>query len=86
LTRRDKAGGYDAWKDMGVMAEWLGDTMRINTTDKTVRELLPEDVKVAMEHVVARAPYVFGKFSRKQVNDQFRVELRLRQQQQQQII
>ncbi len=65
------------------MAEWLGDVMQIDTADKTVSGLLPEDVEAAMERVVARGPYVPGKFLRKQVNDQFRDGLHLRLQHQQ---
>ncbi len=83
LARRDEADGYDAWQDMGMMAEWLGDVMQIDTADKTVGELLPEDVEAAMKRVVARGPYVRGKFSHKQVNDGFRDELHLRLQHQQ---
>ncbi|VAW20719.1 hypothetical protein MNBD_ALPHA11-2023 [hydrothermal vent metagenome] len=83
LARRDEADGYDAWQDMGMMADWLSDVMQIDTADKTVGELLPEDVEAAMERVVARGPYVRGKFSRKQVNDGFRDELHLRLQHQQ---
>ncbi len=72
LDRRDDANGYEAWTDMDVMAEWLGDIMQIDTTDKTVRELLSEDVEMAMERVVSRGAYIAGKFSRKTVNRAFR--------------
>lgn len=72
LVRRDEASGYDAWQDMGVMTEWLDGVLHGDTADKTVRDLLSEDVETAMERVIARGPYVEDKFSRKVVNDGFR--------------
>jgi hypothetical protein len=55
LARLDEATGYDAWEDMGVMTEWLDGVLRGDIADKTVRDLLSEDVETAMERVIAKA-------------------------------
>ncbi|WP_287995837.1 plasmid pRiA4b ORF-3 family protein [Acidiphilium sp.] len=72
LERRDEAEGYGAWQDFGVMAEWLDDLTKRDTTDLTVRDVLTDEVEAAMQRVVAREPYQAGKFSRKLVNQAFR--------------
>jgi len=72
LERRDEADGYGAWQDFGVMAEWLDDLTKRDTTDLTVRDVLTDEVEAAMQRVVAREPYKAGKFLRKLVNQAFR--------------
>lgn len=60
LERRDEADGYDALRDMEVMAEWLEGLIaggRADLAGLTVRDVLTDDVEVAMERVVAREPY-----------------------------
>lgn len=72
LERRDEAGGYDAWRDMGVMVDWLDDIVQTDTPNHIVRDVLTDDVEAAMHRVLAREPYQSGKFSRKLVNQAFR--------------
>jgi len=72
LERRDEADGYDAWCDMGTMVEWLDDLVQRDVKDETVGELTTDDVRMAMERMVARGPFLAGKFSRKLVNRAFR--------------
>lgn len=54
------------------MAEGLDDILQRDHTDKTVGELTPDDARMAMERMVAREPFLPGKFSRKLVNQAFR--------------
>lgn len=39
LERRDEAAGYDAWRDMGVMADFLGDVVAADAPDRMVCDL-----------------------------------------------
>ena len=64
LERRDEADGYDAWRDMEAMAEWLGDVVQKNDPTLTVRDVLTDDVEAVMHRVLAREPYQTSKFSR----------------------
>jgi len=72
LERRDEADGYDAWKDMGVMTDFLEDVVAANAPDRPVSDFLSDDVEAAMERMVARKPFVEGKFLRGTVNKRFR--------------
>lgn len=72
LERRDEAGGYDAWRDMNIMADFLKDIAGANTPDRPVSDFLSDDVEAAIERMVARAPFIEGTFSRRQVNKRFR--------------
>lgn len=72
LERRDEADGYDAWRDMGMMVEWLGEVAQTNDPNLTVRDVLTDDVEAMMHRVLAREPYQTGKFLRKVVNQAFR--------------
>ncbi len=72
LERRDEATGYDAWRDMGMMVDWLNDIVHADNSDKAIRDVLTEDAEIAIERVVAREPYVAAKFSRRVVNQAFR--------------
>ena len=72
LERRDEAGGYGAWRDMGVMVEWLDDILHRDIADKTVGEVATDDARMAMERMAARGPFLSDKFSRKLVNQAFR--------------
>jgi len=72
LERRDEADGYDAWRDMGVMVDWLDDLLQRGVGDEAVAELTTDEARVAMERMVARGPFLPDKFSRKLVNQAFR--------------
>ena len=72
LERRDETDGYDAWRDMGVMADFLTDVVEANAPDRPVSDFLSDDVEAAMERMVARKPFVEGKFSRGAANNRFR--------------
>ncbi|MCB1832778.1 MAG: plasmid pRiA4b ORF-3 family protein [Geminicoccaceae bacterium] len=72
LECRDEVGSYDAWRDFGVMVEWLDDVIQKNVANLTVRDALTEDAQGAIERIVAREPFVSSKFSRKPVNQAFR--------------
>jgi len=70
--RRDEADGYDAWRDMGVMADFLEDVVAADAPDRPVSDFLSPDVEAAMERIAARKPFVEGKFLRGAVNKRFR--------------
>lgn len=72
LERRDEAGGYDAWRDMGLMVDWLDDVVHLDKPKLAVRDVLTDDVEAAMLRVIAREPFQTGTFSRKLVNQAFR--------------
>lgn len=72
LERRDEADGYDAWNDMDVMVGFLEDVVAANAPNRPVSDFMSDDVESAMERVVARKPFVEGKFSRGAVNKRFR--------------
>ena len=72
LDRRDEADGYDVWRDMGVMADFLEDIVAANAPDRPVSDFMSDDVEEAMERMVARKPFVESKFSRGGVNKRFR--------------
>lgn len=58
LERRDEASGYDAWRDMNVMADFLEDIAAANTPDRPVSDFLSDDVEAAIERMAARAPFM----------------------------
>lgn len=72
LERRDEAVGYDAWRDMGVMADFLEDVVAADAPSRPVSDFMSDDVEAAMERMVARKPFVEGSFSRGAVNKRFR--------------
>jgi len=72
LERRDEADGYDAWRDMGTMVVFLEDVVAANAPDRPVSDFLSDDVEAAMERMVARKPFVEGKFLQGAVNKRFR--------------
>ncbi len=72
LDRRDEADGYDAWKDMGVMVDFLEDVVAADAPNRPVSDFMTDDVETAMERMVARKPFVEGSFSRGAVNKRFR--------------
>ena len=72
LERRDEADGYDAWNDMDVMVGFLEDVVAVNAPNRPVSDFMSDDVEAAMERMVARKPFVAGKFSRGAVNKRFR--------------
>lgn len=72
LERRDEADGYDAWRDMGVMVDFLEDVVAADAPERPVSDFLSDDVEAAMERMIARKPFVEGKFSRGAVNKRFR--------------
>jgi hypothetical protein len=74
LERRDEADGYDAWKDMGVMVGFLEDVVAADAPNRPVSDFMSDDVEAAMERMVARKPFAEGKFSRGDVNKQFRAK------------
>jgi len=70
--RRDEADGYDAWKDMGVMADFLEDVVAADTPNRPVSDFMSDDVETAMERMIARKPFVEENFSRGTVSKRFR--------------
>lgn len=72
LERRDEADGYDAWRDMGIMTEFLEDIVAADAPNRQVSDFLSADVEAAMERIAARKPFLVGKFSRGVVNKRFR--------------
>lgn len=70
--RRDEADGYDAWRDMGVMVNFLEDVVAADAPERPVSDFLSDDVEAAMERMIARKPFVEGKFLRGAVNKRFR--------------
>ena len=72
LERRDEAEGYDAWRDMDIMTAFLEDVVAADTPDRPVSNFMSDDVEAAMERMVARKPFVEGKFSRGAVNKRLR--------------
>ena len=72
LERRDEADGHDAWRDMGIMTDFLEDIVAAEAPDRQVSDFLSDDVEAAMERIVARKPFVEGKFLRGAVNERLR--------------
>ena len=70
--RRDEADGYDAWRDMCVMSDFLEDIVAADASERKVSDSLNDDVEDAMERIKARQPFLEGKFSRGDVNKRFR--------------
>lgn len=70
--RRDEADGYDAWRDMGIMTDFLEDIAAAGAPERPVSDFLSDDVEAAMERMIARKPFVEGTFSRGAVNKRFR--------------
>ncbi len=70
--RRDEADGYDAWRDMGVMVDFLEDVVAADAPERPVSDFLSDDVEAAMGRMIARKPFVEGKFLRGAVNKRFR--------------
>lgn len=52
LERRDEADGYDAWRDMGVMVDFLEDVVSTHAPDRPVSDFMSDDVEAAMERMV----------------------------------
>ena len=72
LERRDEAAGYDAWRDMGVMADFLGDVVAADAPDRMVCDFMSDEVEAAMARITARRPFLEGRFSRGAVNRRLR--------------
>ena len=72
LDRRDEADEFDALRDMGIMTDFLEDIVAAEAPDRQVSDFLADDFEAAMERIVARKPFVEGKFSRGAVNERFR--------------
>ncbi|WP_386630118.1 plasmid pRiA4b ORF-3 family protein [Sulfitobacter geojensis] len=70
--RRDEADGYDAWRDVGVMVDFLEDVVAADASERQLSDFLNDDVEAALERIAARKPFVEGKFSRGVVNKRFR--------------
>ena len=70
--RRDEADGYDAWRDMGVMVDFLEDIVAADVPERPVSDFLSDEVEAAMERMIARKPFVERKFLRGAVNKRFR--------------
>ncbi len=81
--RRDEADGYDAWKDMGVMVDFLEDVVAADAPDRPVSDFMSDDVEGAMERMVARKPFVDEKFLRGDVNKHLRANDHLQMMRQQ---
>lgn len=72
LERRDEADGYDAWRDMCVMSDFLEDIVAADAPERKVSDFLNDDVEDAMERIRARQTFLEDKFSRGDVNKRFR--------------
>jgi len=72
LARRDEAEGYDAWCDTDILFGFGKELLELHDTGRDLAELDLEDVRLALDRMKAREPYVSDRFSRKQVNDRFR--------------
>ena len=72
LERRDEVDAHDAWRDMDIMTAFLGDVAVEAAADRQVSDFLSEDVEAAMERMVARKPFMEGRFSRCDANKRFR--------------
>ncbi|SMR83527.1 pRiA4b ORF-3-like protein [Aliiroseovarius halocynthiae] len=72
LERRDETESYDAWRDMDIMTGFLEDVVAADAPERPVSDFLSDDVEAAMERMIARKPFVEGKFSRGAVNKRFR--------------
>jgi hypothetical protein len=83
LERRDEADGYDAWRDMGVMAEFLEDVVAADAPRRPVSDFMSDDVEAAMERMMARKPFVDEKFLRGDVNKRLRANDHLQMMRQQ---
>lgn len=83
LTRRDEAGGYDAWRDLDILSGFASDLLECRDTGNDLADLDMSDVQFAVDRINVRELFIAGKFSRKQVNGQFRDGLHLRLQHQQ---
>lgn len=70
--RRDEADGYDAWRDMGIMTDFLEAIVAADASEHPVSAFLSDDVEAAMERMIARKPFVERTFSRAAVNKRFR--------------
>lgn len=70
--RRDEANGYDAWRDMCVMSDFLENIVAVDAPERKVSDFLNDDVEDAMERIKARQPFLDDKFSRGDVNKRFR--------------
>ena len=83
LTRHDEADGYDAWCDLDILTGFASDLLDCRGAGKDMVDLDMTDVQFAVDRINARESFIAGKFSRKQVNGQFRDGLHLRLQHQQ---
>lgn len=72
LERRGEVEGYDAWRDVDIMTGFLEDVVAADAADRKVSDFLSDDVEAAMVRIVARKPFVEGKFSKGDVNKRFR--------------
>ena len=57
---------------MDIMTGFLESVVAADAPDRQVSDFLSDDVEAAMERMVARKPFVEGKFSRGDVNKRFR--------------
>ncbi len=57
---------------MGIMTDFLEDIVSAEAPERQVSDFLSDDVEAAMERMVARKPFVEGKFSRGAVNERLR--------------
>ncbi len=72
LARRDEAHGYDAWRDMDILSGFVQDLLERRDANQSLGDLSLDEQHFALERISAREPYLSGRFSRKQVNGQFR--------------
>ena len=57
---------------MDIMTGFLADVVAADAPEREVSDFLNDDVKAAMERMIARKPYIEGKFSRGDLNKRFR--------------
>lgn len=72
LERRDETKSYDAWKDMDIMTGFLEDVVAADDPKRPVSDFLSDDVEAAMKRMIARKPFVEGKFLQGAVNKRYR--------------
>ena len=72
LARRDEAQGYDAWKDVGVIADFVTELIDARDAGVSSDDLSMQDICPTLDRMAAHEPYLETQFSRRAVNQAFR--------------
>ena len=73
-ARLEEASGYDAWRDMETIAEWIDDVAVIGDVAMMKDQDRLDELEWAADQMAARKPYLLAAFSRRTVNARFREE------------